>query len=222
MTSRLNIMRCYMPAQTHRLIALLEDAARGTFPPADGLVEVLPAPPGPAMAVIGFTSHHVMATAAPDVWVREQLPDGDLLAPMSPRFLTALAERLGMRDDGLDVLLAAEGMPGTSALSEASHNAHPRVARASAHRNDIRVFEDADRTALLILGYGLAGRLEVACEVEESQRNQGLATRALIEARHLVTPGQILFAQTAPGNSASLRSLLSAGFHPIGSEVLFF
>lgn len=211
-----------MAAEAHRLTALLENAARGTFPPADGLVEILPAPPGPAMAVVGFTSHHVIATAAPDAWVRGQLPDGDPLAPMSPRFLTALAERLGLRDDGLDVLLAADGLPGTSSLREASHDAHPRVARANTHRSATRVFEDADGAALLILGYGLAGRIEVACEVEESRRSQGLATRALIEARHLVAPGQILFAQTAPGNAASLRSLLAAGFSPIGSEVLFF
>jgi hypothetical protein len=218
----LSTIRRVMVTEDHRLIALLENAARGTFPPADGGVEILPAPPGPAMAVVGFTSHHVIATAAPDAWVREQLPDGDLLGPMSPRFLAALAERLGLRDDGLDVLLAAEGLPGTAALSEAGRDAHPRVARAKAHRSGIRVFEDAQGATLLILGYGLAGRIEVACEVQESRRNRGLATQALTEARHLVAPGQILFAQTAPGNAASLRSLLAAGFSPIGSEVLFF
>jgi RimJ/RimL family protein N-acetyltransferase len=30
-----------------------------------------------------------------------------------------------------------------------------------------------------------------------------------------------VFAQVAPGNAASLRAFLAAGFRPIGSEVLF-
>lgn len=34
-------------------------------------------------------------------------------------------------------------------------------------------------------------------------------------------PEGTVFAQTAPGNAVSLRALLSAGFRPIGSEVLF-
>jgi hypothetical protein len=47
-------------------------------------------------------------------------------------------------------------------------------------------------------------------------------TGALVEARRLVGPGDVLFAQAAPGNAASLRALLAAGFRPIGSEALFF
>jgi len=31
-----------------------------------------------------------------------------------------------------------------------------------------------------------------------------------------------LFAQTSPGNAASLRALLNAGFRPIGGEALFY
>jgi len=33
--------------------------------------------------------------------------------------------------------------------------------------------------------------------------------------------GEPLFAQVAPGNAASLRAFLAAGFVPIGAEVLF-
>jgi hypothetical protein len=215
-------MRRPMTSHTYRLIALMEDAARGRFPPADGLIEILPAPPGPAMAVVGFTGHHVIATAAPDAWVRAQLPNSDLLAPMSPRFLSALGQRLGLQDDGLDVLLAAKGLLGPPAVTEVNRDNHPRVTRAHAHRSDVRVFEFQSGNALLILGYGFAGRLEVACEVKDELRNQGIASRALVESRRLVAPEHILFAQTAPGNAASLRSLLAAGFQPIASEVLFF
>jgi hypothetical protein len=127
-----------------------------------------------------------------------------------------------LQDDGLDVLLAAKGLPGLPAVTEVSRDNHPRVTRAHAHRSGVRVFEFQGDDALLILGYGFAGRLEVACEVKDDLRNQGIASCALIESRRLVAPEHILFAQTAPGNAASLRSLLAAGFQPLASEVLFF
>jgi RimJ/RimL family protein N-acetyltransferase len=37
----------------------------------------------------------------------------------------------------------------------------------------------------------------------------------------LIPKGDVVFAQVAPGNAASLRAFLAAGFRPIGSEVLF-
>ena len=40
-------------------------------------------------------------------------------------------------------------------------------------------------------------------------------------SRRLVPPGEAIFAQTSPGNAASLRALLAAGFVPLGSEVIF-
>jgi GNAT superfamily N-acetyltransferase len=206
----------------HRLTALLNGAALGEFPAADGTVELLPPPPGPAMAVVAFTERYIIATSAPQTWVREQLPAGDLLAPMAPRFLAALGVQLGRRDDGVDILLAAPALAGTPTLVEVKREAHPRVLRANAHRQDVRVFEDPSGAAAVILGRGLALRTEVAVEVEHAARGRGLATRALVEARRLAGPGEALFAQTAPGNAASLRALLSAGFRPIGSEVLFF
>jgi GNAT superfamily N-acetyltransferase len=127
---------------------------------------------------------------------------------------------IGRRDDGVDVLLAAPGLGGDAELVEVEREVHPRVVRASAHWQDIRVFEDPSAAAVVILGQGLALRTEVA--VDEAARGRGLARRGLVEARRLVGPDQALFAQTAPGNAASLRAFMSAGFRPIGSEVLFF
>jgi hypothetical protein len=202
------------------LRALLEAAARGEPPAPDGAVETMPTPPGPAMAIVAFTAHHVVASSAPEAWVREQLRGGDLQAPMSARFVNALAGRVGARPDSVDVVLAAPGLAGAPALAECARDAHPRVQRAHAHREDVRVFEDAGGRAVVILGRGLARRAEVAVEVEESHRGRGLARAALVEARRLVVPGEALFAQTAPGNAASLRALLAAGFRPIGGEVL--
>jgi GNAT superfamily N-acetyltransferase len=205
------------------LLELLEGAARGAPPPPDGRVEMLPAPAGPAQAaVVALTAHHVVASDAPEPWLRERLPEGDLLAPMSPGFLAALGDLLGLRCDGVDVVLAAEGLAGAAELSEAGRDSHPRVARARAHREEVRVFEGAGGAAVVVLGLGLAGRTEVAFEVDEAERGRGVATAVLHEARRLLEPGETLFAQTAPGNVASLRALLSAGFRPIGSEALFF
>lgn len=205
-----------------RLAAVLQNAARGRFPAADGTVEVLPAPPGPAMAILALTAHYYIATTAPEEWIRRQLSPGDLLAPMSPRFLSALADELQMRDDGVDVLLAAPGLQGSADLQETEALDHPRVTRANAHREDVRAFTDPAGTATVILGRGLALRQEIAIEVEPGSRGQGIAPRTLTEARRLVAPNEVLFAQTAPGNAASLRAFLAAGFRPIGSEVLFF
>jgi hypothetical protein len=211
-----------MEHDRHRLAALLDDAARGRFPAADGTVEILPAPPGRPMAVVAFTGRHVVATSAPEAWVRERLRDGDLLAPMGPRFLADLAVELGRRADTIDVVLAATGLDGEASLVEVERDAHPRVMRANAHRHDVRTFEDPSGAAVVILGQGLALRTEVAIDVAGADRGHGVGRQALVEARRLLAPDELVFAQTAPGNAASLRALLAAGFRPIGGEVLFF
>ena len=40
------------------------------------------------------------------------------------------------------------------------------------------------------------------------------------EGLGLVPAGDLVWAQVAPGNAASLRAFLTCGFFPIGSEVL--
>jgi GNAT superfamily N-acetyltransferase len=202
----------------HPLAALLEDAARGRFPDPDGRVELLPAA-GPAMAVVGFTAHYAIAADVPEAWLRGRLPEGDLLAPLSAPFLAELGRKIGRRDDGIDVVLAAAGLDGAPALTETGAAAHPRAARAFARRDGVRVFEGDG--AVVTFGRGLAGRAEVSIEVDPHARGRGVARRALVEARKLVGPGGVVFAQVAPGNAASLRAFLRAGFEPIGSEALF-
>jgi hypothetical protein len=200
---------------------ILERAARGDFPPADGAVEVTGPPPGPAMAVVAFTAHHVVATSADEGWVRERTPEGDLLAPLRPAFLAALGRELGRRCDSIDAVLAAPGLDGDAELAPVEREEHPRVARALAHREHVRAFADPTGATTVVLGRGLALRTEVAFEVDEAARGRGLATRVLVDARRLVGPGEALFAQCSPGHAASLRALLAAGFRPIGSEALF-
>jgi hypothetical protein len=207
-----------------RLLRLLQDAATGNPPPADGVVEVWPAPPGPVDAVLAFTAHHVVAAGVDPDLVAARLPDGDLGAPMGPAFLAWLGERLGSHPGSLDVVLAAVGLGGAPPLALRAvpgPGRHPRVARALRYRQELRTWTDPEGAGVLLLGRGLAGRREVAFEVDPAARDHGLGRRLATAARHLTPPGEPLFAQVAPGNAASLRVVVAAGFRPIGAEVLF-
>jgi GNAT superfamily N-acetyltransferase len=209
---------------THPLLGVLLGAARGRPPAPDGAVEVLPGLPGPVDAVLAFTAHHLVVADVDPALVAERLPDGDLSAPMSPAFLAWLGGLLGSRPGSLDVVLAAEGLGGAPPLElarVADPGRHPRVVEALRHRRDLEVWSDPQRAGLLLLGRGLAGRRELAFEVEPARRNRGLGRRLVAAARHLVPPGEPLFAQVAAGNAASLRALQAAGFRPLGAEVLF-
>lgn len=74
---------------------------------------------------------------------------------------------------------------------------------------------------LLTLGHGLARRVEVSIEVDEKDRGRGRGAG--------LGPGSAgdrgawrgVFAQVSPGNVASLRCFLAAGYRPAGAEVLF-
>jgi GNAT superfamily N-acetyltransferase len=209
---------------TERLLQLLLDAAGGAPPPADGVVEVWAAPTGPVDAVLAFTAHHVVAAAVDPDLVAARLPDGDLSAPMGPAFLGWLGDRLGSRPGSLDVVLAAGGLGGSPPLEltpGVDPARHERVARALRYRSDLQVWTAEGDAGVLVLGRGLAGRREVAFEVDPARRNRGLGRSLVAAARHLTPPGEPLFAQVAPGNAASLRVVEVAGFRPIGAEVLF-
>ena len=209
---------------TERLLRLLLDAAGGAPPPADGVVEVWAAPTGPVDAVLAFTAHHVVAAAVDPDLVAARLPDGDLSAPMGPAFLGWLGGRLGSRPGSLDVVLAAGGLGGSPPLEltpGVDLDRHERVARALRYRSDLQVWTAEGDAGVLVLERGLAGRREVAFEVDPARRNRGLGRSLVAAARHLTPPGEPLFAQVAPGNAASLRVVEVAGFRPIGAEVLF-
>jgi GNAT superfamily N-acetyltransferase len=208
----------------HPLLGLLLDAARGRPPAPDGSVEVLPGLPGPVDAVLAFTAHHLVVGDVDPDQVAARLPEGDLSAPMSPAFLAWLGGRLGSRPGSLDVVLAAEGLggrPPLALLPLADPDRHRRVADARRHRTGLEVWTDPEGAGMLLLGRGLAGRRELAVEVEPARRGRGLGRRLVAAARHLTPPGEPLFAQVAAGNAASLRALGAAGFRPLGAEVLF-
>lgn len=204
------------------LASILRNAAGGHFPPRDGQIDVLPSPTSHLEAVLAFTAHFVVVTSVDPAWVRAQLPPGDFLAPLSPRFLVALSDRSGGTPGSLDVVLAAPPLDGdVPPLVELEPDTGvERVGRALRYRRGVRQFTTADGLSHLIVGRGLAGRLEASIEVHPDRWNIGVG-RDLMRAARTLTDSEPVFTQTAPGNAASLRAILAAGFEPIGSEILF-
>lgn len=204
------------------LLELLNATAVGTFPPPDGSVSVLPDEPGSAWAVLGFTAHFIVCAPVEPEWVRAQLPPGDLSAPLGARFVTTLADRLGAQIGAHDAVLAAvaDGQPSSLPLVAVGDPDHPRVQRARHYRDDIRVWTTDDGHGVLVLGRGVAGRWEASFEVADTARGNGLGRGLAAAARGILPAGTPVFTQVSPGNAASMRAVLAAGFRPIGAEVL--
>ena len=184
-------------------------------PPADGGITIVEPPDPRSVGVFAFTAHHVIAAPVDPDWVYTVLPADDLSAPLNPPFLQALGARTGLVVNNLDAVFVAP--PGSGAdveLAVACGPEHPR----GAHRTGVQVWV-ADG-GVIILGRGVAGRLEVAVEVDESARGRGVGRALFAAARSLVPEGEPLWAQVAPGNAASMRAVLAAGFRPVGAEVL--
>jgi GNAT superfamily N-acetyltransferase len=202
------------------LARLLNDAAEGRFPPADGGVTIVPQPSPRDAGVIGFTAHAIIFVDADPAWVLGQLPAGDLAGPLSPPFLQALCAATGRRAGCIDLLCVGQPLPGPPAIDlvPAADLAHPRISRALRYRDEVRAWR-ADG-GVVLLGRGVAGRWETAIEVDQDHRGCGLGRQLARAARHLVPADEPLWAQVAPGNAASVRAFLAADFAPAGAEIL--
>ncbi|HXP19289.1 MAG TPA: GNAT family N-acetyltransferase [Streptosporangiaceae bacterium] len=209
-----------MTSASDQLATLLTNVAAGRFPPADGGVTVLPQPSLRDAGVISFTAHAVVFIDADPDWVTGNLPAGDLAAPLSPPFLQTLCHATNRRAGSIDVLCVTEPLPGPPPvdLTPEPDLGHPRISRALSYRDDVRAWR-ADG-GVVLLGRGVAGRLETAIEVDEDRRGRGLGRQLATAARHLAGARTPLWAQVAPGNAASVRAFLAAGFTPVGAEVL--
>ena len=203
---------------------VLGAVAAGHPPEPDGSVAVLPQQ-GLAAAVVAFSAHFLVCADVDPDWVNEVLPAGDYSAPHGARFLTTLADRIGSDIGALDVVLVRQADdasgPGLD-LEEIDTLDHPRVVRALRYREDVRVSRTPDHAGHLLVGRGLAGRWEMAFEVEPGARGTGRRARAAPCRRsaQLVPAGELAWAQVSPGHPASLRAVLAAGYRPVCAEVL--
>ena len=202
-------------SESHPLLSYFLDAVDGRFPPTDGGVTLLPALPRGLECSVAFTGHAVIATDLPADDVYAQGPDG-LGASLAPDFLRHLAGPTGV----IDATLYARGTGGTPRLAELSDaHDHPRVHHAAKLREGVRVY--GDERGLVTLADGLAGRREFGIELYRPQDgSRGHGRSLIVDALSLVPEGEPVFAAASPGNARSLRSLLAAGFIPIGAEVL--
>jgi RimJ/RimL family protein N-acetyltransferase len=178
--------------------------------------------------VIGFTAHHVIAAAIDEETIRQRIDPTDLSQPLSAGFLLFLAGWLGADPGPVDVLMVAPPPDRADDSLELWRrddlDHHPRVGRASRYRPDVAVYADrqhGEPDGVLVVGHGVADRWEMAYEVAPHARGHGLGRRLAGAAASLVPNGNPVFAQVSPGNSASLRACLAAGYVPLGSEVLF-
>jgi len=206
----------------HPLAALITAAADRRFPVADGGWRRVPPWRPELEAVVSFTGHAVMVLG-------DDMPEGRLDASTidgfggahDPRVITALAGPDAWIDS-LDALLVRRGAGGTPRLVPRPDLAHhPRAQFAARIRDDIGIFgyPEGRRSALAVIGRGVAGLPEISFEIETDRRGGG--TALVQDALGLVPSEQLVVAAVAPGNAASLRALLTAGFVPVGSMQLF-
>jgi GNAT superfamily N-acetyltransferase len=182
----------------------------------DGLVEVVPPYLHGVEAVVGLTGHAVIATTLHLQALLDAGADGFAGATSIP-VMTRLAGP-GGAVDVLDALLVARGTGAGTLPPRPDLDAHPRAGYARLWRRDVRVF--GDERGLVTLSRGLGGLLEVSFEVDAAGRGAGLGRQLLREALALAPPGEPVLAAVAPGNAASLRAVLAAGFAPLGSVQL--
>lgn len=187
-------------------------------PPVDGgWTRIAPWRPG-LFAVIAMTGHAFVS--APPSWSDEALTtlgvDG-FGGAHDPRVLVALAGTDGWIDV-LDQLLIADPLDEPPTLTQ-HHDLdnHRRVRRARELRSDVRVF--GDRQSVLVLGRGIGGYLEAAFEVDPELRGQGVGRSLLLEARRLSDERVVV--AVSPGNVASTRAALAAGYAPVGAVQLY-
>ena len=207
----------------HPVARLIAAAAAGRFPDTDGGWRRVP-PWRPGLeAILAFTGHAVFA-------LRPDIPDRLLVSlgadgfggAHDPRLITALAGADGWIDS-LDMLMATRGTgrPGVAPrlIDRPDLATHPRARLAAGIRDHPRLmgYPDPHRSALAVVSRGIAGLTEVSFELEPSRRGAGGGTELARDALSAIPAGQLAVAAVAPGNAASVRALLSAGFVPLGS-----
>jgi hypothetical protein len=175
--------------------------------------------------VVAFTAHNVIAADVDHHELLRSLPSQDPGAPMSAEFLSWLASRLGTHAGMVDLVMAApvphpdEELP--ELITRDDLLDHPRLARSRRYRTELRCYSDVDDRALIVVGRGLAERQEMGIEVKQRFRGTGLGSILARATPRVASSDEPLFAQISPGNVASVRAFLAAGYRPVCAEVLF-
>ncbi len=217
-----------IPPPVHPLADIIRDADAGRFPPADGgWSRVPPWRRGPGgEGIICFTGHAVIALGA-DVSHQQiaGLGADGFGGAAHPRLLCGLTGPGGWIGTQ-DALLAGHGTGGSGGegalVPRPDLSSHPRARYAASVRDDPRIYgyPDPARSAIAILSTGLAGLTELSFELEPAHRGGGQATALIRAALASLCAGELVVAAVTPGNAASLRALLAAGFTPLGSVQL--
>jgi hypothetical protein len=230
----------------HPLLAIMNAAAEGTFPAVDGIVEVLPLFEGsPHIYILELTGHAYVLTNHSQAELVAVGADG-FGGVMHPNVLNFLAGTQiqstapsrntdhpdppqGAHIGCHDALLVAKGTGAPGPLDGGAHidgllphrldlDDHPRVGYANVRRRNVQVY--ADERGLVTLGRGIADRWEISVEVDPANRVAGNARALINEALSHVPSDEWCFAEVSPGNAASLRAFLAAGWTPIGAELI--
>jgi hypothetical protein len=207
----------------HPVGRLLVEAIDGTFPRPEGGWHRVPPWRDGVEAVLAFTGHAVLAVA-PDVGDERLVALGvdGFGGAHHPRVLLDLAGPDGWIDS-LDALTARRATGGPSPLVARPDLAgHPRVAFATALREDTRVFgrPDPRSTSLATVSRGIGGLCEISVELDERERGHRAGSEFVEQAVTTAPAGEVVLAAIAPGNAASLRAFLRAGFSVLGSVQL--
>jgi hypothetical protein len=232
----------------HPLLTIMNAAAQGSFPAVDGLVEVMPLFDGsPHIYILELTGHAYVMTDRTQAELEAVGADG-FGGVMHPNVLNFLAgapiqsvnpadtnegepqtAALGAHIGCHDALLVAKGTGAPGLLQGGARIAgtlpyrldlenHPRVGYAKVRRRNVQVYGD-DR-GLVTLGRGIADRWEISVEVDPANRVAGNARALINEALSHIPSDEWCFAEVSPGNAASLRAFLAAGWTPIGAEII--
>jgi hypothetical protein len=204
----------------------LEAAARGEFPTPDHKIRLVPPVAGARGALIAFTGHHVIASPLDPDAIGAAIRDRGVQLPTDPRFLAWLADALGgsSSEDTIDVVLARKGIERTAHPPMVPFDdamlADRRIAFAAETRTELRIYRPADESAVVVLGHGLAGRLEMSIELAAGRRGSGQGEELAAIALAQAGPDSTVFAQVSPGNAAALRAATRGGFQPVCAEYL--
>ena len=198
---------------THPVGLVLAAAIHSEFPEPDGTVEIVsPWRPG-VEGVVALTGRAYVATELPVGQVLGRCLDG-FGSALDPGFISWLAGPGGWMDT-LDVLVGALGTGAGGPPRRDDLLGHRRARHALQVRGDLVVH--ADQRGVVTVGTGIGGLTEIGVEVAESMRNQGVGRSLITDALGLFTSEEPVLGAVAPGNAASLRAFLGAGFRPLGA-----